>query len=1111
MTTLRSRAFARVLDLVSEGEIEGLADGAKSIYLDGTPLESADGTLNFKNVSWSQRTGTQNQSHISGIPAVESETSVNVELKNSASITRTVSNSEVDSVRITVSLPSLFQTKDDGGTSGQSVQIAIDLQEDGGSFVEVLSDTISGKATSKYQRSYLVTLTGTAPWNIRLRRITADTTNIKIQNKTFWDSYTEIIDAKLRYPNSALLSVRLNAASFSGVPSRAYDLKLKKIKLPSNYNPTTRAYTGTWDGTFVTAWSDNPAWCFYDLVTNTRYGLGGYIDASQVDKWTLYSIGQYCDELVNDGFGGQEPRFTCNMYLQSRTEAFKVVQDMASCFRSMVYWASGSLTLTQDAPSDPVALFSQANVVDGLFTYSGSSSKARHTVALVTWNDPADMYTQKVEYVEDQDAIARFGVVPTEVVAIGCTSRGQANRVGRWLLYSERYEAETVTFKTGVEGAVARPGQVIKVADASRAGLRLGGRVRSATTSVITLDAPVTLGASSWTIYAMLPDGTVDQSAVASASGNAITLVTALADAPQPGAQWVMSTTTVEAQTFRVLTVTEQDDGLIEITGLKHDQQKYDAVENGLVLQPRDITALTPVPEAPTDLVATESLYTYQAEVRAMLSVGWTNVVGAYSYRVEWSKDDSNFIDVSTNVNEFELLDITPGAFTFRVYAVTAVGKESADYAELVVNALGKTAPPADVSGLDYAVDKDIGVNLSWEKVPDIDVDAYEIRRGTAWGTAEPIGQVKATIYSLGYIPTSAQTFLVKALDTSGTYSTNAASTTFALNGPSQVTIRQEVVDNNVLLRWTASEAALSIRHYIVKRGPVWASAETIGTVAGLFSAIFETSAGTYTYWVAAVDIANTVGTPTPVTAIVSQPPDYTLRFNQNSTFSGTLSNMASNGDGTIVGPFDVSETWESHFSSRGYSNIQAQIAAGFEYYLQPSATNGSYEEIIDYGSVISSTRISVTPTTRLLDGTPIVKVDISVRKLTTDPWTDYTDQTVVFASDFQYVKIKIRLESSGGDELVQIAAMNVRFDVKLRNDAGDGTAAAGDSGGTTVNFNIPFIDVRSITVTPKTTTAAIAVYDFTDSPNPTSFKVLLFNTSGARISGPFSWSVKGV
>ena len=1111
MTTLRSRAFARVLDLVAEGEIEGLVDGAKSIYLDGTPLQSADGTLNFKSVSWSQRTGTQAQTHIPGIPAVESETQVGVELKNSASITRTITNADVNSVRITVSVPSLFKQENDGDQSGQDVQIAIDVQESGGSFVEVLTDTIAGKAISKYQRNYLVTLTGAAPWSIRLRRITADTTNVKIQNKTFWDSYTEVIDAKLRYPNSALVSVRFNAANFSGVPSRSYDLKLKKIKLPSNYNPTTRAYTGTWDGTFVTAWSDNPAWCFYDLVTNSRYGLGGYIDASQVDKWALYSIGQYCDELVDDGFGGQEPRFTCNMYLQSRAEAYKVIQDLASCFRSMSFWASGSLTLSQDAPSDPVALFTQANVIDGVFTYSGSSAKARHTVALVTWNDPADLYQQKVEYVEDQDAIARFGVIPTEVAAIGCTSRGQANRVGRWLLYSERYESEVVSFKTGVEGAVARPGQIVKVADASRAGVRLGGRVHSATTSVITLDAPVTLGASSWTLYAMLADGTVGQAAVASASGNAVTLSTPLASAPQAGAQWIMSTTTVEAQTFRILTVSEQDDGVIEITGLKHDPAKYDAVENGLVLQPRDITALTPVPAAPTDMAASEALYTFQAEVRSKLSVGWSNVIGASSYRVEWSKDGANFIDAITTTSDFEILNTTPGEFTFRVYSVGPTGKESANYAELVVNALGKTAPPEDVIGLEYAVDKDVGVNLSWHKVADIDVDAYEIRRGTSWETAETIGQVKATIYSLGYIPTTAQTFLVKALDTSGTYSANAASTTFALNGPSQVTVRQEVVDNNVLLRWTASEAALSIRHYIVKRGSTWASAETIGTVAGLFSAIFETSAGTYTYWVAAVDIANTVGTPTPVTAIVSQPPDYSLKFNQNSTFSGTLYNMASNGDGSIVGPFDVSETWESHFSSRGYNDIQAQIAAGFEYYLQPSATTGSYEEVIDYGSVISSTRISVTPTTRLLDGTPIVKVDISVRKLTTDPWTDYTDQTVVFASDFRYVKVKIRLESSGGDELVQIAAMNVRFDVKLKNDAGEGTAAAADSGGTTVNFNIPFIEVRSITVTPKTTTAAIAVYDFAGGANPTSFKVLLFNTSGARISGSFSWAVKGV
>jgi predicted phage tail protein len=1227
MTTLRSRAYGRILDLVSEGEIEGLVDGAKSIYLDDTPLQNPNGSYNFQNVTYETRSGSNDQSHIAGFPSVEAESVVGLEVKKSASVTRTISNPDVDAVRVTVSLPALYRQQDDGDLKGTSVSIAIDVQSNGGGFVpQIISrqyltetttisagtfrsvssnvygmaltvqwgnvaideitnapgfdesihvvqykassastwittdirrvigennteatfytptlpagqydirviatvgtnlppiisasaatgspyDVISGKAQSKYQRSYRVQLSGSGPWDIRVRRLTDDTTSPKIQNKTYWDGYTEIIDAKLRYPNSALVALKFDASSFSGIPRRAYDLKLRRVQVPINYNPVTRAYTGTWNGTFKTAWTDNPAWCFYDLVTNPRYGLGGFVDPAQVDKWALYSIGQYCDELVDDGFGGTEPRFTCNIYMQSRAEAYKVVQDMASCFRSMVYWASGSLTLSQDAPSDPVALFTQSNVVDGLFTYSGSSAKARHTVALVSWNDPADLYKQKVEYVEDQDAIARFGVVQTEIVATGCTSRGQAARVGRWLLYSERYESETVTFRTGIEGAVAKPGQIVKVADASRAGVRLGGRVRSATTSAITLDAPVTLGTASWTIYAMLPDGTVAQGQVASASGNTVNLAAPISAAPQPGAQWIMSASSVEAQTFRVLSAVEQDQGIVEITALRHDPDKYDAVENGLVLQPRDITELTPVPAAPTDLVAAENLYTYQAEVRAMVNIGWSNVHGASTYRVQWSKDDGNFAEAITSTSDYDILDITPGTFVVRVYSIGPTGKQSATYAEATITALGKTAPPANVVNLASSIDKDIGVTLTWDKVADLDLDVYEIRQGTNWDTATVIGQVKATVYTLGYIPTGGQTYLVKALDTTGNYSTTAAAITVSLSAPTAVSLTQEVIDNNVLLRWTASSASLTIRHYLVRRGSTWAGATEIGTVAGLFSAIFETVAGTFTYWVAAVDLAGNVGTPTPVSALVSQPPDYQLKLNQNSTFSGTKSNMAAM-DGAYLAPADTSETWQSHFTSRGWTTPQDQINAGFPVYAMPAPTSGYYEEIIDYGSVLASTKIGVTLSYVTSAGTVTVTPTISVRKLTTDPWTNYAGLSSVFATDFRYVKVRFDFAGSGNDDFITITGMNVRMDVKLKNDAGTGTAVSTDSGGTPVNFNVSFIDIESITVTPSGTAARIAVYDFVDVPNPTSFKVLLFDTAGNRVSGGFSWSAKGV
>jgi predicted phage tail protein len=780
MTDLRSRAYARTLDAVSEGEIVGLVNGAKSIYLDGTQLQNDDGSYNFENVTFDTRNGTNGQTYIPGIPSVESENGVNVEITESAAITRTVSNSDVNAVRVTLSVQSLFKQSDDGKVNGTSVDIAIDVQASGGGYVERVTDTINGKAQSKYQRSYRIDLTGDGPWDIRVRRITADSADLKLQNKTYWDSYTEIIDAKLRYPNSALVSMRFDSQVFNGVPTRAFDMKLLKVKVPVNYDPVARTYTGSWNGTFKTAWTDNPAWCFYDIVTNARYGIGGYIDASQVDKWALYSIGQYCDELVPDGFGGTEPRFTCNMYLQSRTEAYKVVQDLASCFRSMVYWASGSLTLAQDAPSDPVALYTQANVLEGKFSYTGSSAKARHTVAMVTWNDPADMYRQKVEYVEDQEAIARFGVVPTEVVAIGCTSRGQANRVGRWLLFSERYQSETVSFATGIEGAVARPGQIIKVSDASRAGARLGGRVHSATTTAVTLDASVSLGASSWTIYVMLPDGTVETRTVTGAVGAVVSLASALSVAPQAGAQWIMSASNVEAQTFRVLSMSEQENGVIEITALKHDPDKYDAVENGLVLQPRDITLLNDPPATPTNGALSEYLYATLTDVRVGVTMTWSQVDRAASYLVSYRINGGNAVEVTTPSNSFELLNATNGDYEITVRAVTSVGIKSQPYT-FKVSVLGKTARPADVANLQMTVQADTGI-LQWDSHADLDVRIggqisvrySEELDGAQWNTSLPVGDFPGSSTSAN-VPLRAGTYLAKAKDSSGQYSQNAA------------------------------------------------------------------------------------------------------------------------------------------------------------------------------------------------------------------------------------------------------------------------------------------------------------------------------------------------
>lgn len=1205
MADLRSRSYARILDLICEGEIGGLVDGAKSIYLDGTPIQNAgSGSLNFTDVQYETRNGTNNQTYIAGIPAVENETALSLEVTQSTPLVQTISNSDVDAVRIRFVLPSLFFQNSKGDLEGQTVRLKVEVQPSGGSYAEVSlpGTTFSGKTTGEYQRSVLVPLTGSAPWNIRVSRITDDSTNIRLSNKTYWDAYTEIIDAKLRYPNAALVNIKFNSEYFQGIPTRSYDVKLLKVKVPSNYNPVTRAYTGIWDGTFKTAkeWTDNPAWCFYDLLTSARYGLGQYVDEDQIDKWGLYTIARYCDELVSDGFGGTEPRFTCNMYLQSRKEAFNVIQDLSSIFRGMVYWSAGQITVTQDAPSDPVAIFNAANVIDGLFTYQGSSSKARHTVALVTWNDPDDNYKQKVEYVEDTVGIIRYGVVETQVVAIGCTSRGQANRVGRWLLYSEQSETETVQFKTGIEGAVCRPGQIIAVSDSVRGGIRRGGRVVAATTTTITIDAPVALSGIGHTLSVILPTGAVETRGIGSVASTNINVDTAFSVAPAAGAVWIIESPNLQSQLFRVISVAEAEEAF-EINALAHNPDKFDAIEDGLVLQPRSISILDEAPAAPASAAATETLYTYNDEIRVRVDLGWEKVQPVKYYVVQSQKDDGTVSQNDVYDSDFELLNVTPGVFTFRVYSVGVTGKLSTDYAETTITVLGKTAPPADVPGLSHVLDPNLGVTLTWNRVADLDLDAYEVRQGSTWGASSLVGQVKGTTLKVGLLTSGTTTYLIKALDTSGNYSTNAVSTavmivtaaapvvassfvgqnivltwgavqgslatdaydirygasfaagvslgtikgtTFSakanwsgsrtfwvaaidLNGntgtagsvnavvtiPSAVSITQEVIDNNVLLKWGDATQTLPVDYYELRKGATFAGSTVIGRISARFTAIFEASGGTYSYWITGVDIAGNVGAEAAVTAFVNQPPDYQLQYDANTVFAGTKSNMVANSEGTLnfVLPVDTSKTWETHFTSKSWTTPQAQITAGFPYYAQPTAASGFYEETIDYGTVLAATKITVTPTYSTLTGTPSVQVTLSVKKLVGDPWTDYPNTTSVFVTDFRYVKFKITATSTGEDDLIVLSGVNVRFDVKLKNDAGTASAVSTDSGGTQVNFNLPFVDVSSITVTPLSTSAIIAVYDFVDVPNPTGFKVLLFNTSGTRVSGTVSWSAKGV
>ena len=522
--SLRSTSFARVLLLQSEGEVKGPVNGLRSIYLNDTPIQNADGSLNFLRVSADFRAGTQWQDPIPGFPGSESTTNIGIELQYGTPWIQTISNTQLSVVRVTLSVGGLqWVDQTTGNIWGWYVGYAIDVATDGGAFVEVVNGAFNGKTTSNYSRTIPIDLpAATSGWQIRVRRLTPNQNSSTISDTTFVTAITEVIYARLRYPMSALLAITCDAEQFSSVPTISSDSEGRIIAVPSNYNPDTRQYIGTWDGTFKQAYTNNPAWVFYDMVINDRYGCGDLIDPAYVDKWNLYVIGQYCDEMIPNGKGGTEPRFTCNCYIQSRADAYRLLSDLASVFRGTTYWGAGSAVAVADMPKDPVYTYTAANVINGEFSYAGSPRSTRYTVALVSWNDPDDMYRQKIEVIEYTEGVARYGIQQTELTAFGCTSQSQAQRLGKWVTRTSFLETQTVTFSIGLDGVFAAPGQIIRVADPARAGRRLGGRIRSATATQVELDASIEIKPGD-TITVILPSGIAETRTVVTATSSSLT------------------------------------------------------------------------------------------------------------------------------------------------------------------------------------------------------------------------------------------------------------------------------------------------------------------------------------------------------------------------------------------------------------------------------------------------------------------------------------------------------------------------------------------------------------------------------------------------------------
>ena len=1498
--SLDSKSYANVLDLISEGEIEGLKDGLKSVFLNNTPIENSDGSLNFDNVSYSFREGTSSQTKINGFNNASTVIGVNRKVvKDDPNVgeTETVATSDsIDTVRVIVKVPALQYIEDDGDIVGTSVELKIQMSVDGGGFVDKLTDKIEGRTGDMYKRDYDILLPSTFSTDVKLRviRLTDNSDGGgRLSNDIWWDSYVRITYTNNTYPNSALAGLRINAEQFSSIPQRAYLIRGTKIRIPSNatVDSATGAliYSGTWNGTFQAAtWCSDPAWCLWDLLTSQRYGLGDHIltasekasfngNAERLSKFDFYAASQYCSANntrpsnpnndygangkhgIADGFGGYEPRFSCNVYIQGRAEAFTLIKSMAAVFRAMSYWSVGSLALAQDKPQSSSYLFTLANITSEGFTYSGSSQRSRSTVVIVKYFDQT-LRSFAYEEVKDDatmfNGIAKYGVITKNIEAFACTSRGQAKRVGKWMIYSESQETEVVSFTCSLEaGVFVRPGQVIDIADPVKAGLRRGGRIAAATISQITADGTAGVDTDlpqgstadlgyTRTIHVLLSDGTVESRPVSSIAGNVIVPDTDFSSAPNVNSVWVLETTggtsaqNLQTTQWKVVGVEEVDELEYKVSALVYNASKYANVESGISLSQRDFSNLNEIPSPPTaPLTVIEQLYKQADQVKSKIVFSWQSVLGISKYEVRWRKDGGNWTTYKRIGTSDDINDITPGYYQIKIFSLNSTGVPSNTALSGNITATGKTRKPSNITNFTYLLDPILGFVLQWDKLvatypyfDDLDVVGYEIRTTNAnWGLADNdyynpetpvagenlIARVTANSYKLGFITPSSQGYWIKAYDSQGQYSTTAVSlsisvsapvaptasigfegnniviswnqvattgryaishyevsksSTFAtvlekldttvykrevdwtgsitfyvrsvdlagntstgtvvtisndeadeyglavnynsgisaeltwtekdgstptvayelahsattvidfasatgnqrvkgtsfsyvvdwttnkrfwiraLNGqgvpgaeeyvdinftlPSVVssfttafkgvggnallkseleltwgaatrgslnideyevrkggtfasatviaTIKglstttqvdwngtqtfwvvakdingnygtelsqnaivtppakvgsfvQEVIDNNVLLNWTEADSILPILYYNIKKGETYGSGTTIGTKQGLFTTVFETASGTFTYWIAAIDSANNVGEPEQVSATVNQPPDYVLRKNVNSTFVSqgsipttvTSSNAFAN-QGVLFVNVDTTRTYQDHFIGTGsgaspqYPNWNSYGATAI--YGLPSETSGFYQEILDYGTVLAGTKIVATLTGIHEAGSTSITPKISI-STDNSSYTDYagsarTDASTshsAFGTNFRYVKFRYDFASAGNDDLLKITAFNMRLETKQKTDAGNGTASASDSGGTTVNFSTPaaggtyFVDVSSITVTPKgNSSAVIAIYDFTDVPNPTSFKVLLYNTSGTRVSGDFSWTARG-
>ena len=714
---LQSVAKAKILLALGEGEFAGGLTG-EDIYLDGTPLENADGSQNFSGVSWEFRPGTQAQTYIQGIPGTENEISVGTEVSSKTAWTHTFTNTQLSAVRVRLKWPSLMKQEDDGDVVGNTVKYAIDLQTDGGAWQTVLETAVTGKTTSGYERSHRIDLPQAgSTWTLRLRKISPDANSVKVGDVMTLQSYTEVIDAKLRYPNTALLYIEFDSSQFNGsIPQISCEPRGRVIRVPDNYNPETREYTGVWTGGFKWAWTDNPAWIYYDIVIADRFGLGNRLSSANISKWTLYQIAQYCDQLVPDGRGGDgmEPRYTCNVYVQERNDAYTVLRDFAAIFRGMTCWNGEQIVVQADMPRDVDFTYTRANII-GKPRYSSSSSQVRYTNALVSWSDPDNAYADAMEPAFIPELVSRYSFNQLEMTAIGCTRQSEAHRKGLWGILTNNKD-RMVEIDVGLDGRIPQPGYIIALADELLAGRVNGGRISAVNGRVITLDRDVDAKPGD-RLQLNLPSGISQSRTIQAVNGRRqITVTTAYSETPERECVWAIESDDLFLQQYRVTGVKENSDATLTITGVAHDPDKFPRIDTGAIIDQRPVSVLPAGNQSPPDdiVITSRSVVNQGISVETM-QVNWSAVSGAIVYEAQWRRNDGNWINVPrSSTTSFEVSGIYAGRYLVRVRAINAAEISSGWAYSEEKTLTGKVGEP--LAPLALATRSLVhGVQVSWE------------------------------------------------------------------------------------------------------------------------------------------------------------------------------------------------------------------------------------------------------------------------------------------------------------------------------------------------------------------------------------------------------------